>query len=56
MKRAGATALSIDAERTLLLDRAKLLELADASGIAIQAIAAPKNEEPGAEFPGMNNE
>jgi DUF1009 family protein len=56
MKRAGATALSIDAERTLLFDRAKLLELADASGIAIQAIAAPKNEEPGAEFPGMNNE
>ena len=37
MKRAGATALAIDAGRTLLFDRAKLVETADASGIAIQA-------------------
>jgi len=37
MKRAGATALAIDAGRTLLFDRAKLVETADTSGIAIQA-------------------
>lgn len=56
MKKAGATALSIDAERTLLFDRAKLLELADASGIAIQAVTVPPNEEPNSGFPGMNRE
>ena len=56
MKKAGATALSIDAERTLLFDRAKLLELADASGITIQAVAVPSYEEPNAEFPGMTKE
>jgi DUF1009 family protein len=56
MKKAGATALSIDAERTLLFDRAMLLELADASGIAIQAVAVPPNEERKAEFPGMSKE
>ncbi len=37
MKSAGATALAIDATRTLLFDREKLIELADAAGIAIQA-------------------
>jgi DUF1009 family protein len=37
MKRAGATALAIDAERTLLFDREKLIEIADAAGITIQA-------------------
>jgi len=56
MKKAGATALSIDAERTLLFDRTKLLELADASGISIQAVAVPSYEEPKAEFPGMTKE
>jgi UDP-2,3-diacylglucosamine hydrolase len=39
MKAAGATALAIDAGRTLLFDRAKLLQFADAAGIAIQAFA-----------------
>ena len=39
MKRAAATALAIDAGRTLLFDRAKLIEQADAAGIAIQAFA-----------------
>jgi DUF1009 family protein len=37
MKLAGATAMAIDAGRTLLFDRAKLLEFASAAGIAIQA-------------------
>jgi UDP-2,3-diacylglucosamine hydrolase len=37
MQSAGATALAIDAGRTLLFDREKLLQLADAAGIAIQA-------------------
>ncbi len=36
---AGATALAIDASRTLLFDRARLIESADAAGIAIQAFA-----------------
>jgi UDP-2,3-diacylglucosamine hydrolase len=39
MKRAGATALAIDAHRTLLFDRAQLIQAADAAGIAIQAFA-----------------
>jgi UDP-2,3-diacylglucosamine hydrolase len=56
MKRAGATALCIDAERTLLFDRAKVIELADAAGIAIQAVAAPAIEEAKTELPGMNKE
>jgi UDP-2,3-diacylglucosamine hydrolase len=37
MKNASATALAIDAERTLLFDREKLIGLADEAGIAIQA-------------------
>jgi DUF1009 family protein len=39
MRQAGATALAIDAGRTLLFDRPKLLEIADAAGIAIEAFA-----------------
>lgn len=37
MKRCRATALAIDARRTLLMDRAEMLAAADAAGIAIQA-------------------
>jgi len=37
MKRSNATALAIDAHRTLLIDRAALLDAANAAGIAIQA-------------------
>jgi hypothetical protein len=37
MKRAQATALAIDAGRTLLMDREPMLEAANAAGIAIQA-------------------
>src|SRR5580693_6058456 len=39
MKRANATALAIDAGRTLLFDRAALIQAADDSGIAIEAFA-----------------
>jgi hypothetical protein len=44
MQRAGATALAIDAGRTLLFDRAKLLESADAAGITIEAFAPGATE------------
>lgn len=37
MKRCRATALAIDARRTLLMDRAEMIAAADAAGIAIQA-------------------
>jgi UDP-2,3-diacylglucosamine hydrolase len=56
MRQAGATALSIDAGRTLVFDRARLLELADAAGIAIQAVVAPAIEEPKSEFSGMSKD
>ena len=39
MKRAGATALAIDARRTLAIDREQMIAAADAAGIAIQAFA-----------------
>ena len=37
MKRAGATALAIDAHRTLAIDRDQMIAAADAAGIAVQA-------------------
>lgn len=37
MKRSGATALAVDARRTLLIDRAAMIAAADAAGISIQA-------------------
>lgn len=43
MQKAGATALSVDAGRTLLFERPKLLELADAAGISVQAFS-PEDE------------
>jgi UDP-2,3-diacylglucosamine hydrolase len=39
MKRSHATALAIDACRTLLFDRSRLIEAADEAGIAVQAFA-----------------
>src|SRR5487761_137442 len=39
MKRSNATALAVDAGRTLLFDREKLIAAADDGGIAIQAFA-----------------
>jgi len=46
MQRACATALAIDAGRTLLFDRTKLLEAADAAGIAIEAFPPAVAAEP----------
>jgi DUF1009 family protein len=56
MKRAGATALAIDATRTLLFDREKLIELADAAGIAIEAVALGEVAEPKSDSRGMSKE
>lgn len=56
MKSAGATALAIDATRTLLFDREKLIELADAAGIAIQAFPPAQVAEPKGDSRGMNKE
>jgi len=44
MRRANATALAIDAGRTLLLEREALIRAADDAGIAIQAFAAESSE------------
>jgi DUF1009 family protein len=49
MKRAGATALAIDARRTLLFDRELLIAAADAAGIAIEA------QQPEANNPELNS-
>jgi DUF1009 family protein len=48
MKQCGATALAVDAGKTLLFDRTKLLATADAAGIAIQAVPPESAGEPGA--------
>jgi DUF1009 family protein len=56
MKKAQATALAVDAGRTLLFDRIKLIELADAAGIAIQAVAPAAAAEPKETAAGMNRE
>lgn len=41
MRAAGATALAIEAGRTILLDEAKTVELADRYGIAITSLTSP---------------
>jgi UDP-2,3-diacylglucosamine hydrolase len=56
MKSSRATALAVDAGRTLLFDRTKLIEQADAAGIAIQAFAPSFLPEPGNDQEGMNKE
>jgi DUF1009 family protein len=57
MKNAQASALAVDAGRTLLFDRTKLIELADAAGIAIEAVApAASPAEPKETVAGMNRE
>jgi DUF1009 family protein len=56
MKSAGATALAVDAGRTLLFDREKLIDLADAAGIAIEAIAVAATTEPKDATRGINKE
>jgi DUF1009 family protein len=54
MRSAGATALAVDAGRTLLFDRAKLIEMADAAGIAIEAFSPVAAPEPKDATRGMN--
>ena len=56
MRAGGATALAVDAGRTLLFDRAKLIELADAAGIAIQAFPPAVGPEPKDVSKGINKE
>jgi UDP-2,3-diacylglucosamine hydrolase len=56
MRVAGATALAVDAGRTLLFDRAKLIELADAAGIAIEAFSIVDAAEPKSASKGTNQE
>ena len=51
MKQAGATALAIDANRTLLFDREQLIAMADAAGLAVEAF--PPAAEPLVESRGM---
>src|SRR5580700_1282680 len=54
MSSAGVTALAVDAGRTLLFDRAKLIALADEKRIAIQAFPAATTVEPRTVPGGMN--
>ena len=56
MGEAGATALAIDASRTLLFDRIRLIETADAAGIAIQAFPVAQGAEPKGSSAGMKKE
>jgi len=56
MGEAGATALAIDASRTLLFDRSRLIETADAAGIAIQAFPVAQVAEPKGSSAGMKKE
>jgi UDP-2,3-diacylglucosamine hydrolase len=56
MREAGATALAIEASRTLLFDRTRLMETADAGGIAIQAFSLPQAVEPKVGSAGMTEE
>ena len=56
MKASGATALAVDAGRTLLFDREKLIMLADELGIAVQAFPPAISTEPKNAPEGMNRE
>jgi hypothetical protein len=56
MKLAGATALAIDANRTLLFDREQLIAMADAAGIAVQAFPPLTATEPSGDSGGMKRE
>jgi len=48
MKASGATALAIDAQRTLLFDRERLIAAANDAGIAIEAFLPAALAEPNA--------
>jgi hypothetical protein len=56
MKSAGATALAIDAQRTLLFDRTELVAAADAAGITIQAFPPAAVGEPSTAIPGRETQ
>jgi len=56
MRGARATALAVDGGRTLLFDRAKLIEMADGVGIAIQAFPPLAMAEPNAALKGTIKE
>jgi len=56
MRVGGATALAVDAGRTLLFDKTKLIEAANDSGIAIQAFAPAMFAEPKSETGEINKE
>jgi UDP-2,3-diacylglucosamine hydrolase len=56
MKRAGATALALDAGRTLLFERSSLIAKADEAGIAIQAVVPLPAVEPKNDSKGMKKE
>ena len=45
MSKCGVTAVTIDAGRTLLFDRAELIALADAKGMAIEAVPPARVEK-----------
>jgi hypothetical protein len=56
MKSSHATALAVDAGHTLLFDRQKLIEMADAADIAIQAFTPPTLAEPKGASGGISKE
>jgi DUF1009 family protein len=56
MKSSRATALAVDAGRTLLFDRQQLIALADAADIAIQAFAPGTAVEPKSASGGISKE
>jgi len=56
MKSSRATALAVDAGRTLLFDRQQLIALADAADIAMQAFAPAMVAEPKTASGGINKE
>jgi UDP-2,3-diacylglucosamine hydrolase len=56
MRVAGATALAVDAGRTLLFDKTKLIELANTAGIAIQAFPPAVVAEPNSATRGIKKE
>jgi hypothetical protein len=47
MKRSSVTGLAIDAGRTLLLDRSRLIEAADAAGLSVQAFPVTELQSEG---------
>jgi DUF1009 family protein len=53
MKKSAATALAVDARRTLFFDRAALIAAADEAGIAIQAVTPDGSGEPNSPAKGI---